>query len=143
MEKLTLEEMKELIDRADSEGDAILPGLAAGGYSRDEFRSEVRRFVLLKFLLTEEDASATDDIFTLAEMSVMKMLLMNERSSKLAQASKTCTSQSSVDVKKVLLSLALQDGVGVKLTPLESANATSTQLLADALYDKLHGVKSR
>ena len=140
MEKKTLEEMQELINRADGEGDAILPVLASGMHTREEFRNLVRRFVLVKFLLEPDEAQGTDDIFTLAEMSVLKMLMMNDKSSKLAKASKTCTSQNSVDVKKALLSLALQDGLGVKLTPVESADATTTMQLADALFNKLHGV---
>jgi hypothetical protein len=130
--------LKELIEQADERAGLILNDMGRAGISRNEFRSDVRDYTLAKFLLEPGEASG-DDIFELAEASIEKLLAMNDKSILLAVGSTTCTNQSSTDIKKVLLSLALQQGMGIKLEPDESAACETTQELADALYDRTQG----
>lgn len=128
--------LKEAIEEADARAEELLEDMKRPDATREEFRADVRAYTLAKFLLTEGEAE-NDVIFDLAEVSIEKMLRMNDNSVLLAIGSQTCTNQSSTDIKKVLLSLALQSGLGVKLTPQESAAAETTEQLADALYGKL------
>ena len=130
--------LKEMIEQADARADELLADMKRPNAGREQVRADVRASTLAKFLMTPDEAKGEDDIFALAEKSIEKMLRLNDNSVLLAVGSQTCTNQSSTDIKKVLLSLALQSGLGVKLTPQESAAAETTQALADALYDKLH-----
>lgn len=129
--------LKERLDIAGAVADEAMDKLVAGGLDRDGFRREVRRFTLAKFFLAEDECTATgsEELLVLANASVEKMLLNADKSVKLAEGSTTCTNQSSTDIKKVLLSMALQRGLGVKFTPEYSAELTTITLLADALYD--------
>jgi len=130
--------LKELVEQADRRASRIIDDMKRAGISREEFRFDVREYTLAKFLLDPQEATG-DDIFELAEISIGKLLAMNDKSILLAVGSSTCTNQSSTDIKKVLLSLALQQGMGVKLEPDESAACETTQQLADILYDRRRG----
>lgn len=135
MAKTTL---KELVEHADGHAARIIDDMQRANITRGEFRCDVRDYTLAKFLLDPQEATS-DDIFELAEISIEKLLAMNDKSILLAVGSTTCTNQSSTDIKKVLLSLALQKGMGVKLEPDESAACETTQQLADVLYDRCRG----
>lgn len=128
--------LKERMDAASHQADLELERMKGGSLSKEDFRAAVRGFTLSKFLLDEEECD-TDDIFALAELSIEKLLRENDKSVKLAQGSNTCTNQSSTDIKKVLLSLTLQRGLGVHFTPAESADLETTQQLADALREAM------
>ena len=134
--KMTL---KERFDIAAQDAQEALEALQACDLERDEFRVLVRRFTLAKFFLTEEEVAAagTEDLLKLANESVEKILRENDRSVKLAEGSTTCTNQSSTDIKKVLLSMTLQRGLGIRFTPEESADLTTITELADGLFDAL------
>ena len=134
--KMTL---KERFDIAAQDAQEALEALQACDLERDEFRALVRRFTLAKFFLTEDEVAAagTEDLLKLANESVEKILRENDRSVKLAEGSTTCTNQSSTDIKKVLLSMTLQRGLGIRFTPEESADLTTITELADGLFDAL------
>lgn len=125
--------LKAQLEAAEKRADAILEKLKSPATETDEFTRLVGEFVRCKFFL-EPDECTTDNILELANISVEKLLRVNDRSVKLAQGSNTCTNQSSTDIKKVLLSLTLQRALAVKLTPDESANLETIEQLADALY---------
>lgn len=129
--------LKDRMDIAAEDAQAALDLLLSGTLDREGFRTQVRKFTLAKFFLTEEEAQAsgTDEILKLANDSVEKLLRQNDKSVKLAEGSTTCTNQSSTDIKKVLLSLTLQRALGVRFTPEESAELITITQLADALYD--------
>lgn len=133
MQKPTL---KEQLEEADARAQEALALLKDPSVTRDRFEELVRRYTLCKFFL-EPGECGSDDIFTLAEASIEKLLRMNDQSVRLAQGSTTCTNQSSTDIKKVLLSMTLQRALGCKLTPDESADVLTVGELADALYDRL------
>ena len=132
-EKLTL---KERLDIAALDADAALQKLLSGELNRADFRREVRAFTLAKFFLTEAECEAedTEELLKLANASVEKLLRSEDKSVKLAEGSTTCTNQSSTDIKKVLLSMTLQRAIGVRFTPDESAELTTIEQLADALF---------
>ena len=136
--KMTL---KERFDIAAQDAQEALEALLACDLERDEFRALVRRFTLAKFFLTEEEVAAagTEDLLKLANESVEKILRENDRSVKLAEGSTTCTNQSSTDIKKVLLSMTLQRGLGIRFTPEESADLTTITELADGLFYRILG----
>lgn len=129
--------LKDRMDIAAADAQAALDLLLSGELDRGSFRTQVRKFTLAKFFLTEEEtqAAGTEEILKLANDSVEKLLRQNDKSVKLAEGSTTCTNQSSTDIKKVLLSLTLQRALGVRFTPEESANLTTITQLADALFD--------
>ena len=133
MEKETL---KEQLDRAEVSAQDALAALTTPGLERDCFEQLVRRYTLCKFFLEPADCPS-DNIFELAEVSIEKLLRMNDKSVRLAQGSTTCTNQSSTDIKKVLLSMTLQRALGVKLEPDEAAALETVSDLADALYDRV------
>ena len=132
--------LKERLDIAAEVADKAMKKLQTGSLDREDFRREVRTFTLAKFFLTEEEAQAegTENILALANTSVEKMLRNADKSVKLAEGSTTCTNQSSTDIKKVLLSMTLQRGLGVKFTPEYSAELTTITQMADALFDAMH-----
>lgn len=134
VEKRTL---KERLDLAALDADAALSRLLGEDLDRTGFRREVRAFTLAKFFLTEEECAeaGTEELLTLANVSVEKMLRNADKSVKLAEGSTTCTNQSSTDIKKVLLSMTLQRSLGVMFTPEYSASLETITQLADALYD--------
>lgn len=125
--------LKEQLDAASERGEVIIGKLKNPVLTEDEFSCLIAEFVRCKFFL-EPDECTTDNLLELAEISVEKLLRVNDRSVKLAQGSNTCTNQSSTDIKKVLLSLTLQRALGVKFTPEESANLETVDQLARALY---------
>lgn len=131
--------LKERIDIAAQDAAAALDKLATRTLDRAEFRRQVRIYTLAKFFLTEEEARAagTEEILKLANESVEKLLRQNDKSITLAEGSTTCTDQSSTDIKKVLLSMTLQRGLGVRFTPEQSADLETITQLADALFDAL------
>jgi hypothetical protein len=129
--------LKERIEEADLRAERILADMNHDDVTHEGFHIDVRDYMLTKFLL-EPDEVQSDDIFELAEISIEKLLAMNDKSVLLAVGSTTCTNQSSTDIKKVLLSLALQKGLGVKLSPDESAGCETIQQLADTLYARMH-----
>lgn len=125
--------LKDQLEAAEKRADAILEKLKSPATEAGEFTRLVGEFVCCKFFL-EPDECTTNNILELANISVEKLLRVNDRSVKLAQGSNTCTNQSSTDIKKVLLSLTLQRALDVKLTPDESANLETIEQLAGALY---------
>ena len=129
--------LKQRLDIAQADADKALDLIVGGSLDRNGFRTQVRRFTLDKFFLTEEEACATgdDNLLELANVSVEKMLRNADKSVKLAEGSTTCTNQSSTDIKKVLLSMTLQRALGVRFTPDESAELTTIEQLADALFE--------
>ena len=96
--------LKQRIEAADERASRIVEELQNSALGENEFIDLVHEYVRCKFLLSPKECSS-DDIFTLAEASIEKLLRINDRSVKLAQGSNTCTNQSSTDIKKVLLSL--------------------------------------
>lgn len=125
--------LKERMESADTRAQTILVELRDPQMSEREFDAAVHEYMRCKFLLDPTECT-TDDLFDLAEISIEKMLLENDRSVKLSQASATCTDQSSTDVKKVLLSLSLQRALDVSLPPEESARTETVSQLASILY---------
>ncbi len=129
--------LKEKLKEADLKADMLLEDMKHPAISLDQFTECVKEYLMCKFFLEPEEY-LTENILDLAEISIEKLLRINDKSVKLAQASTTCTNQSSTDVKKVLLSLTLQRGLGVKMTPDESAELETVTQFASALYKKSH-----
>lgn len=127
--------------QADARAEEIIETLKDPSLTHDGFEQGVKDYLLCKYLLELEEYT-TDVIFELAELSIENMLAENDQSVKLAQASTTCTNQSSTDIKKVLLSLSLQRALAVSLTPDESAALETVPQLAEALYIRLHTQES-
>lgn len=125
--------LKSQLEAADARAQRIIEELKRPDTSQDDFERLVTEFVQCKFFLTPEECT-TDNLLELAEISVEKLLRVNDRSVRLAQGSTTCTNQSSTDIKKVLLSLTLQRALGVSFTPEESANLETVDELAHALF---------
>lgn len=129
--------LKSQLEAADARAEAIIEELKDPATTEAGFIDLVEEFVRCKFFLTPEECT-TDNLLDLAEISVEKLLRVNDRSVRLAQGSTTCTNQSSTDIKKVLLSLTLQRALGVKFTPEESANLETVEQLARALFHDMH-----
>ena len=126
--------LKERLDDADAKSKELLAQLVSDDITRDEFRALVRPYVGYRFFL-EPDEMTTDVILDLAELSVEKLLSINDLSVSLSEGSRTCTNQKDTDIKKVLLSLTLQRALNVQFTPAESADLDTIDKLACALYD--------
>lgn len=121
------------MESADTRARTIVAELRDPQMSERQFDEAVHEYMRCKFLLEPAECT-TDDLLDLSEISIQKMLLENDRSVKLSQASATCTDQSSTDVKKVLLSLSLQRALGISLSPEESARTETVSQLASTLY---------
>ncbi len=125
--------LKERMEQAEIQAEKAVAALQRPGITEEAFDETVHEYVRCKFLLDREECTS-DVILDLAETSIEKILRENDRSVKLAQASTTCTNQSSTDVKKVLLSLSLQRALGVTMSPEESAGLETVSHLSGALY---------
>lgn len=130
--------LKERMEQADSQAKKAVDALQNRTMTEEEFNDSVHEYVRCKFLLSTEECTS-DTIFDLAEISIEKILRENDRSVKLAQASTTCTNQSSTGIKKVLLSLSLQRALGVTMSPDESAKLETVSQLAHVLYRLISG----
>lgn len=127
--------LKERMEENEAQAKEELERMKDPAISREEFGACVRRFTLCKFTLEEEECEGIDDILALADISVEKLLRINDKSVRLMEGSNTCTNQSSTDVKKILLSMTLQRALGVHFTPEEGADLETVAQLAGALYD--------
>ena len=129
--------LKDRLDIAAKDAQVAQDKITSGLLDREGFRQEVRNYTLAKFFLTEDEVQAlgTEDILKLADESVEKLLRQNDKSVKLAEGSTTCTTHSSTDIKKVLLSLTLQRARNVRFTPEQSADCETSTPRADALFD--------
>lgn len=128
--------LKERMEQADVQARQAVDALRDRTMTEEDFNDSVHEYVRCKFLLSKEECTS-DTILDLAEISTEKMLRENDRSVKLAQASTTCTNQSSTGIKKVLLSLSLQRALGVTISPDESAKLETVPQLARALYERV------
>ena len=133
--KLTLQER---IDAADAAAEDYAEKMKAPDIDVDEFCGLVRRVVLEKFLLTDEEAAQTDELLKLADISVEKLLWLHDKSVELGHASMNCTGLSSTATKKVLLILKLQRDLGLEPMSADvSVKLTTTRELGESLFMRL------
>ena len=125
--------LKELMDAAEIMAEEAVSAMEDDELSLGAFTELVWEYLRQKFLL-ESGECDTNEILSLANTSIETLLRMNDKSVELAVGSTTCTNQSSTDIKKVLLSITLQQRLGVKMDPVESANCETVEQLAAALY---------
>lgn len=134
--------LKKQVEIADERAESLIKEMKDSSLTETQFSELVKEYLLCKFLLDSQEYT-TDNILELAEISIEKLLMSNDKSIKLAQGSNTCTNQSSTDVKKVLLSLILQRSLAIKLTPQESAKLETVPELAHTLFVRLHDTSSK
>lgn len=101
------------------------------------FAESIRRYVLYKFLLDDEDPLPdTHDLRELAMLSVEKAGRLNPNEATLLDVSRHCGATSSHMTKKVLLLMALSRHFGITYAPYDTADIETTDELAHILREK-------
>lgn len=103
------------------------------------FAESIRRVVLCKFLLDDEDPQpSTHDLKELSMLSVEKAGRLNPNESTLLDVSRHCGATSSYMTKKVLLLMALSKHFAITYAPYDTADIETTDELARIIWEKTH-----
>lgn len=101
------------------------------------FAESIRRFVLFKFLLDDEEpVPETHVLNELAMLSVEKAGRLNPNEAVLLDVSRHCGATSSYMTKKVLLFMNLSDLFSFKYPPYNTADIETTDDLAEIILEK-------
>ncbi len=98
--------------------------------------AHVRKYIYYKYLLTEEDA-CTDDINELAELSLSKSVKLDRSIVENIERNSTCNSASSATMKKVLLYMAIQKDLNIKLDAKKTALIQYIADLSALIFEEL------
>ncbi|MBP3883785.1 MAG: hypothetical protein J6D54_02445 [Olsenella sp.] len=102
------------------------------------FAESIRRYVLCKFLLDDEDpVPETHDLRELSMLSVEKAGRLNPNEATLLDVSRHCGSTSSHMTKKVLLLMALAKHFDISYAPYDTADIETTDELARIVGEKV------
>ncbi len=98
---------------------------------------ELYRFVLIKFLLQDEDRPENDSFPELAELSLAKSMKVSPALVEEFDAAASCDGATSVMAKKVLLFMAIQRALNIELPALESARVQTMHDLSRMIWNTL------
>ncbi len=98
---------------------------------------ELYRFVLIKFLLQDEDRPEDDSFPELAERSLAKSMKVSPALVEEFDAAASCDGATSVMAKKVLLFMAIQRALDIELPALESARVKTMHDLSRMIWNTL------
>lgn len=105
---------------------------------RYEFLHEqMYQYVLVKFLLTDEDRPKNDDFGALVELSLSKSMQVSPELVEQFDTAQSCDGATSAMAKKVLLFMAVQRALGIELPALESARVKSMSDLSAMAWNTL------
>ncbi len=99
--------------------------------------ARLRAYILYRFMLNEEQMDS-DEIMELARMSIARTLAIQSENVSDLDISNLCSGTSSVISKKVLLFMALQRDLQIRLLPEESASVKTIADLACLVHRKLN-----
>ena len=119
---------------ADEELSAVrsLPDL-----TEPELREHLRKFILTKYLLDLD--CKEESIQRLSEMSIEKVLEMNQRELNTSDLGLGCGGTSSVYNKIILLFMAIQRDIGVTMDPTLTPEMKTVTILSETIYKLLKG----
>lgn len=108
-------------------------GADALSVSRERFRSFVREYVQARFLLDEAEMSRTDSLNELARLSILKAAQEAGEESRQVDIP-DCQNSSTAETKRILMQIRMNEDLGVKVPPGQTAKAETTEDLADIIY---------
>ncbi len=111
---------------------ADLKGLESPTLS--DYACHIHNYVIYKFLLDDEPDITTRNLNELADLSVKKAGKLNSKEKELLDVSKHCGATTSSMTKKVLMFMALQEDMGVKISDQPTAWLETTDELAELIY---------
>ena len=95
------------------------------------------QYILVKFLLTDEDRPDSDSFHELAELSLAKSMKVSPALVEEFDTAQSCDGATSVMAKKVLLFMAIQKALGIELPALESARVKTMTELSQMVWNTL------
>ena len=101
------------------------------------FRQEMRQFVLDKYLLTEADVPADDGFDELTERSLARSMKISPELVKEFDTAQSCDGATSAMAKKVLLFMAMEKALQIRMPARESARLTTLEELIQLLWSAM------
>lgn len=98
---------------------------------------QLYQYVLVKFLLTDEDRPADDSFNTLVETSLSKSMKVSPELVAEFDTAQSCDGATSAMAKKVLLFMSIQRALGIELPAEESARIKTMRDLSDMVWRTL------
>lgn len=102
--------------------------------SLSDYQTHIRRYVLFKFLLDDEEGIETKDLNELAALSIQKAGRLNPNEPALLDMSKHCGATSSAMTKKVLLYMRLSEDFEIDLSKINTADIVDTNSLGEIIF---------
>ncbi|MBR3244151.1 MAG: hypothetical protein IKG70_05150 [Lachnospiraceae bacterium] len=103
----------------------------------ETLHEELYRFVLIKYLLSDEDRPDNDSFSDLAELSLSKSMKVSPALVEEFDAAASCDGATSVMAKKVLLFMAIQRELNIELPAAESARIKTMHDLSRMVWNTL------
>ena len=124
---------KQLAENRAASGDEMAAVRAAlPALTREELEGHLRAFLLGRFLLDPD--CREDDIVTLSQLSIRRVLEMNERDLSTHDLGVGCSGAPSVDSKIILFMMALGRELEITISPLRIPALKTVPILADEVY---------
>lgn len=127
--------IREFLLRSHKEADRHMQAiLTADPLEEEFFHQELSRFILAKYLLTEEDRPENDSFEELTEISLSKSMKVSPELVKQFDTAQSCDGATSAMAKKVLLFMAIQKSLHIELPAGESARVKTLQDVCDLTW---------
>ncbi len=132
--------IRKLLLRSRREADAHMETIrSADPLTYDLLHEELYRYILVKFLLTDEDRPENDSFADLTELSLAKSMKVSPALVEEFDTAQSCDGATSAMAKKVLLYLAIQRALQIELPARESATVKTmhdvSRMVWNALYE--------
>lgn len=131
------QEALRLLRESRAAGEAELAALRALPSPDEEtVCRRIRRFVLARYLLTEEEAAGLD-FDALTARSIAKSAGISPETLAELEATQDCTGSTTAMAKKVLLLRSIERGLQITLPAMESASVATLRALGELVYRTL------
>ena len=101
------------------------------------FHDCLRRYILEKYLLTDEDVPAGENFDEIVEISLSKSMKVSKSLVEQFDTAQSCDGATSAMAKKVLLFMAIQRDLGIELPATESARIKTMSDLTRLTFDTM------
>lgn len=103
----------------------------------DLVKQEMTQYVLVKYLLTEEDLRVTDSFDGLTELSLSRSMQVSPALVKEFDTAQSCDGATSAMAKKVLLFRAIERGLDIQIPAMRSARLKSMEDFTEMIWDAM------
>lgn len=102
----------------------------------DKFHVLLRKFVMIKYRLSDEDMPVGENFNEIAEISLAKTLKMAKELVEEFENAQSCDGTTSTMAKKVLLFRAIERGLDIEIPAMESARVGTMSDLTRLVWDQ-------